>query len=130
MSSHGRAPTYRPRKRPPAPARRSRPPGRRPKARRQAGGALGLAGLVPPAKALPDVLPPTACWPAANLIPLRSELQRVPNVRKSTITVAIVLVSPSGVIAWRGSSHPLAWVAIAFLLMGRAFALCAILAHR
>ncbi len=91
--------------------------------------ALGLAGLVPPASALPDVLPTDRLLAGGKPVPaLRSELRRIPNVRNA-ITVAIVLVQSFGVIAlavWL--DHPLAWVA-AFLLMGRAFALYAILAH-
>ncbi|MCB1005984.1 MAG: fatty acid desaturase, partial [Acidimicrobiales bacterium] len=91
--------------------------------------ALGLGGLVPPAEALPDVLPTDRLLAGGKPVPeLRAELRRIPNARNA-LSVVSVLVQAFGVIAlavW--IDHPLAWVA-AFVLMGRSFALFAILAH-
>lgn len=91
--------------------------------------ALGLAGLVPPASALPDVLPTDRLLAGGKPVPaIRAELRRIPNARNA-ITVVGVLLQSFGVIAlavW--IDHPVTWVA-AFLLMGRSFALYAILAH-
>ncbi len=91
--------------------------------------ALGLAGLVPPASALPDVLPTDRLLAGGKPVPaIRAELRRIPDARNA-ITVVGVLLQSFGVITlavW--VDHPVAWVA-AFLLMGRSFALYAILAH-
>lgn len=91
--------------------------------------ALGLAGMVPPASALTAVLPTDRLLAGGKPVPaIRADLRRIPNVRNA-LTIVAVLAQSFGVIAlavWL--DHPLAWVA-AFLLMGRAFALYAILAH-
>ena len=90
---------------------------------------LGLAGMAPPAERLPDVLPTERLLANGKPVPeLRAELRRIPNLR-NVGNVLSVWAQSFGVIAlaiW--ISHPVAWVA-AFLLMGRAFALYAILAH-
>ena len=90
---------------------------------------LGLAGLVPPASALPDALPTDRLLAGGKPVPaVRAELRRIPNLRNA-VTVVGVLLQSFGVIAlatW--IDHPVTWVA-AFLLMGRSFALYAILAH-
>lgn len=91
--------------------------------------ALGLGGLAPADDALPQVLPTDRLLTGGKPVPaLRAELRRIPNLRNA-VSVVGVLIQSFGVIAlavWL--DHPLAWVA-AFLLMGRAFALYAILAH-
>lgn len=91
--------------------------------------ALGLGGLAPADDALPQVLPTDRLLTGGKPVPaLRAELRRIPNLRNA-VSVVSVLIQSFGVIAlavWL--DHPLAWVA-AFLLMGRAFALYAILAH-
>ena len=91
--------------------------------------ALGLGGLAPADDDLPQVLPTDRLLAGGKPVPaLRAELRRIPNLRNA-VSVVGVLVQSFGVIAlavWL--DHPLAWVA-AFLLMGRAFALYAILAH-
>ncbi len=90
---------------------------------------LGLAGLAPADDALPQVLPTDRLLAGGKPVPaLRAELRRIPNLRNA-VSVVGVLVQSFGVIAlavWL--DHPVAWVA-GFLLMGRAFALYAILAH-
>ncbi len=101
-----------------------------PKARdREREAALGLAGMAPDDGRLPQVLPTDRLLAGGKPVPaLRAELRRIPNAR-NVANVLGVLVQSFGVIAlavWL--DHPLAWVA-AFLLMGRAFALYAILAH-
>lgn len=91
--------------------------------------ALGLGGLAPADDALPRVLPTDRLLTGGKPVPaLRAQLRRIPNLRNA-VSVVGVLIQSFGVIAlavWL--DHPLAWVA-AFLLMGRAFALYAILAH-
>jgi fatty acid desaturase len=73
---------------------------------------------------------PTARLSAGGrpLPPLRDELRRIPGARNA-LNVVLVWLQSFGVIAlaiW--AAHPLVWVAT-FFLMGRAFALYAILAH-
>ena len=90
---------------------------------------LGLGGMAPHASALPDVLPTDRLLAGGKPVPaLRAELRRIPNLRNAG-NVLSVWVQSFGVIALAVVlHHPLAWAA-AFLLMGRAFALYAILAH-
>jgi fatty acid desaturase len=85
--------------------------------------------LVPPAPALPDVLPTDRLNARAMPTrPLRDELRRIPTVRNA-VTVVMALVQTFGVVAaavvidrwW-------AWV-VAFLLMGRGHCLLNILGH-
>jgi len=91
--------------------------------------ALGLAGMAPADDALPQVLPTDRLLAGGKPVPaVRADLRRIPNVRNVANVVGVYLQS-FGVIAlavWL--DHPMAWVA-AFLLMGRAFALYAILTH-
>jgi fatty acid desaturase len=92
-----------------------------------AGGATST--MVPPVELRPDALPAERLTDTGRPAPeLREELRRIPNLANA-LTVVGVYVQSFGVIAlavW--ISHPLAWLA-AFVLMGRAFALYAILAH-
>jgi fatty acid desaturase len=95
-----------------------------PLARVQATGSM-----VPPAELLPDVLPDDRLLGNGRPRPeVRAELRRIPNLR-NVGNVASCWVQSVGVIAlavWIG--NPITWV-LAFLLMGRAFALFAILSH-
>ena len=90
---------------------------------------LRQGGMVPAADLLVDVLPTDRLNERAKPLPiLRDELRRIPNARNA-LNVASVWLQSFGVIAlacWL--DHPLGWV-VAFLLMGRAFALYAILSH-
>jgi fatty acid desaturase len=85
--------------------------------------------MVPPPERLPLVLPTDRLNERAKPRPfLRDELRRIPNVR-NVFNVVSVWAQSFGVIAlacW--IDHPVAWIA-AFFLMGRAFALYAILSH-
>lgn len=85
--------------------------------------------MLPPADVLPDVLPTERLTASGRPVPtVREELRRIPNGRNA-VTVVGVFVQSFGVLAAAvGLSHPLAWAA-AYLLMGRAFALYAILGH-
>jgi fatty acid desaturase len=85
--------------------------------------------MLPPPELLPDVLPTERLTASGMPVPeLRRELRRIPGAR-NVVTVAGAYVQSFGVLALAGwLHHPLAWVA-AFALMGRAFALFAILAH-
>jgi fatty acid desaturase len=87
------------------------------------------ATVVPADDLLPDVLPTERLGPRGLPVPeLRAELRRIPNLRNA-LSVAGALTQTFGVIALAAwIDHPVAWVA-AFLLMGRGFALLAILAH-
>lgn len=86
-------------------------------------------GMTPPDELLADVLPAGKLGPDGRPVrALRDELRRIPNVRNA-LTVAVAWAQIVGVVAaavWL--DHPLAWLA-GFLLMGRSFALLAILAH-
>ena len=85
--------------------------------------------MLPPVDRLPDVLPTERLTASGRPVPMvREELRRIPNARNA-VSVLSVFVQSFGVLAaaeWL--SHPLAWGA-AYLLMGRAFALYAILGH-
>jgi fatty acid desaturase len=87
------------------------------------------ATVLPASDLLPDVLPTDRLTASGMPVPeVRHDLRRIADVR-NVGTVIGVYVQSFGVIAlaaWIG--HPLAWIA-AFALMGRAFALYAILAH-
>lgn len=85
--------------------------------------------MLPPPELLPDVLPTDRLTDGGMPVPeLRRELRRIPGAR-NVFTVAGAYLQSFGVIALAARlGHPLAWVA-AFFLMGRAFALFAILAH-
>ncbi len=85
--------------------------------------------MLPPSEALTDVLPTERLGPTGRPVgELRAELYRVPNVA-NVGHVAGVWIQSVGVLAlaaWWG--NPVGWIA-AFLLMGRAMARFAILAH-
>jgi fatty acid desaturase len=92
--------------------------------------------MVPPPDLLPDVLPTDRLTRSGMPVPaLREELRRIPTLR-NVGNVASVWVQSVGVLAlavWSSSRVPLAvaavvW-AVAFVLVGRAFALFSILAH-
>jgi fatty acid desaturase len=89
----------------------------------------GSGGMVPASAVRPDVLPSDRLLASGKPVPeLRADLRRIADAR-NVVTVLSVYLQSFGVIAlavW--IDHPLTWVA-AFLLMGRAFALFAILAH-
>ncbi len=92
--------------------------------------------MVPPAAALPDVLPTERLTATGMPVPeLRAELRRIPTLR-NVANVASVWVQSVGLLAlacWVTVRVPLVvalavW-AVTFVLMGRAFALFSILAH-
>lgn len=91
--------------------------------------AKATGSMVPPAELLPDVLPTDRLLASAKPTPeIRAELRRIPNVR-NVFNVASCWVQSLGVIALAAwIDHPVTWL-LAFLLMGRAFALFAILGH-
>ena len=90
---------------------------------------VALGGMVPPDALLTDPLPAGRLLAGAKPIPeFRVELRRIPNLRNAA-NVASVWIQSFGVIAlaiW--INHPVAWI-VAFFLVGRSFALFAILAH-
>ena len=85
--------------------------------------------MLPPSEALTDVLPTERLGPTGRPVgELRAELYRVPNVA-NVGHVAGVWIQSVGVLAlaaWWG--NPIGWIT-SFLLMGRAMARFAILAH-
>ncbi len=85
--------------------------------------------MLPPSELLTDVLPTERLTTTGMPVPaLRSELRRIHDLRNVGTVVATWLqaLGTIGVAVWLG--HPLAY-AVAFLLMGPAFARFAILAH-
>ena len=89
----------------------------------------GQGGMVPAPDLLPNVLPTDRLGPSGMPLPfLRDELRRTHSVRNAGNVVG-VWVQSFGVL-WLACqlSHPVVWIA-AFFLMGRAFALYAILGH-
>lgn len=85
--------------------------------------------MLPPAERLPDVLPTDRLSAAGRPTPaVRDELRRIPNARNA-LTVAGVFLQSFGVIAAAVVIGRWWAYTAAFLLMGRAFALYAILAH-
>ena len=85
--------------------------------------------MLPPPELLPDVLPTDRLTPSGMPVPaIRRELRTIADAR-NVVSVAGVYAQSFGVIAAAVViDHPVAWLA-AFVLMGRAFALLAILAH-
>ena len=85
--------------------------------------------MVPPDTLLPDVLPTDRLTVNGVAAPeIRAELRRIPTVRNA-ITVMGSWAQVIGILvaaAW--FSQPVAWIT-AFFLMGRSFALLAILGH-
>jgi fatty acid desaturase len=92
-------------------------------------GGDGGNSVVPSAELLPDVLPTDRVLASGKPVPeLRDALRRIPNLRNVANVLSVYLQS-FGVIAlavW--IDNPVTWV-IAFVLMGRAFSLFAILGH-
>lgn len=85
--------------------------------------------MVPPAERLPTVLPTERLSASGRPVPeVREELRRVPDARNA-VTVAGVYVQSFGVIALAVAIGRWWAYAIAFVLMGRAFALYSILGH-
>lgn len=86
-------------------------------------------GMVPSVESMPDVLPTDRLNASGVPVPaLRAELRRIPTARNivSIVGVWAQVVAVIGGAIWL--SHPLAWAA-AFVLMGRNYALMAILGH-
>lgn len=114
---------------PEADGRTERPPGWWAHPGAEALPGLHFGGMVPPDELLPDVLPTDRLTGNGRpLPPLRDELRQIPDLRNAANVVSVWLQS-FGVIAlaiWL--DNPLVWVAT-FFLIGRAFALYAILAH-
>lgn len=85
--------------------------------------------MLPPPDLLPDVLPTQRLTASGRPAPpVREELRRIPSLRNA-VTVVGVLLQSFGVIAVAVWSHNVFVYAVAYLLMGRAFALYAILGH-
>src|SRR5688572_19722870 len=85
--------------------------------------------VLPAAEVLPHVLPSERLRETGKpKPPLRDELRRIPNLRNAANVVGVWLQSFGLIGVAVRVDHPALWVAT-FLLMGRAFALYAILAH-
>jgi len=85
--------------------------------------------MVPPRRALPDVLPTERLTRSAMPVPeIRAELRRIPTVR-NVVSVVGLWIGIIGLLAAAiRLDHPAVWIA-AFLLMGSVFARLAILGH-
>ncbi len=85
--------------------------------------------MAPRPELLPDVLPTDRLTASGMPRPfLREELRRIPNARNAWTVVSVWLQSFGLIALACRIDHPLAWAAT-FVLMGRAFALYAILGH-
>lgn len=85
--------------------------------------------MVPPDTLLPDVLPTDRLTVNGVAAPeIRVELRRIPTIRNAVTVVGIWTQVVGLLVAAAWLSHPIAWIA-AFFLMGRSFALLAILGH-
>jgi fatty acid desaturase len=86
-------------------------------------------GMVPPAEALPDVLPTDRLTPSGKAVPeVRAELRRIAGVRNA---LSVAGLWASIVALWAGAvwvDLPVGYVAL-FVLMGPMFARLAILGH-
>lgn len=85
--------------------------------------------MLPPPELLTDVLPTDRLLVSGKAVPeVRAELRRIPDLRNAVAVVGcwVQCLLPIVAAAWVG--HWWAW-AIAFLFMGRAFALTSSLAH-
>lgn len=90
---------------------------------------MPAATMLPPAGALPEVLPTERLTTLARPVPqVRQELRRVPDARNAVTVVGAYLQSFGVIAAAVTIGRWWAWVA-AFLLMGRAHCLFNILAH-
>ena len=87
------------------------------------------ATMLPPSDLLPDVLPtPRLTGKGVPVPEVRAELRRIPNARNVVTVVGAYAQSFGVIVAAALVHHPVAYV-VAFLLMGRAFALLSILSH-
>src|SRR5579871_1030200 len=87
------------------------------------------AVLLAPAELRPDVLPSARLGPTGKAVPdLRSGLRRIP-VTANVVAVCATFLESFGVIAAAVAINRWWAYAIAFVLMGRAFALYGILSH-
>jgi fatty acid desaturase len=85
--------------------------------------------MLPPGELLSDVLPTDRLTPSGKAVPpIRAELRRISNLANAWSVLSLYAQTIGVVTAAVWLSHPLAWV-VAFILMGRAFAQFAILAH-
>jgi fatty acid desaturase len=85
--------------------------------------------MLPPPELLPAVLPTERLTSSGKAVPaIRADLRRISNLGNVWTVLSVYLQTVGVVAAAVWLSHPLAWVA-AFVLMGRAFAQFAILAH-
>ena len=85
--------------------------------------------MVPNQSLLPDVLPTERLQASGMPVPaLRESFRRIPNGHNAANVIGVFLQSFGVIAVATWIDHPLGWVA-AFVLMGRAFALYAILAH-
>ena len=85
--------------------------------------------MVPSGSMLPDALPTERLQASGMPVPaLREEFRRIPNGHNVANVVGVWLQSFGLIALATWIDHPLGWV-VAFALMGRAFALYAILAH-
>ena len=88
-----------------------------------------VATVVPTAERLPNVLPTDRLSAAGRPVPqIREQLRRIPNFRNA-LTVAGAWVQSFGVVAAAAVINRWWCYLLAFLLMGRAFALLNILGH-
>ena len=86
-------------------------------------------GMVPPASALPDVLPTERLTVSGKAIPeIRTELRRIASWRNVGTVAGLWLVIGAGWWAAGAWGHPLGYVAL-FVLMGPMFARLSILGH-
>ncbi len=91
--------------------------------------ARGMGGMVPPASALPAVLPTDRLLANGKAVPeIRAELRRIPNGRAAFAVVALwaETIAVAVVAAWL--ANPLVYV-VAFVLMTRAHVRFNILGH-
>jgi fatty acid desaturase len=85
--------------------------------------------MLPPADLLPAVLPSERLTASGKALPpIRSGLRRISDIGTAWTIVSLFGQTLAVVCSAVWLSHPVAWV-VAFLLMGRAFAQFAILAH-
>src|SRR5688572_10513227 len=88
-----------------------------------------VATMLPPTDLLPDVLPtPRLTGKGVPVPEVRAELRRIPNGRNVVTVIGAYLQSFGVIVAAALVHHPVGYV-IAFLLIGRAFALLSILSH-
>ena len=92
-------------------------------------GTAAKPSMLPPPELLPDVLPTERLSATGRPVPpIREALRRIPNARNAFSVVSVFVQSFGVLAAAHAIGHPLGYAA-AYLLMGRAFALYAILGH-